>query len=94
MVERYALLLEDRAGAPEPPAGVAADRTQGAGSASAPDAGALALGSPLAELGELRERVERLERELAALSAGRKASMRNPSECTADDDPSRLDPRR
>ncbi len=70
----------------------------------------LALGSPLAELTELRERVERLEREVAALRGASAApgdgaadgenrpAMRHPSE-GADDAPSTddaysLDPRR
>jgi uncharacterized protein YceH (UPF0502 family) len=96
--ERYAQLLDegeeeggggpDSSGAATGPS-AARDATPAAGA----DDAALALGSPLTELDELRARVERLEREVAALRAGDRddvridggGAMRNPSEHTSED---------
>ncbi len=100
--ERYVQLLGVD-GEGHAPASVAPAGTSEAIGADAGDAAA-ALGSPLAELAELRERVARLEREVAALrgwddgSGGAGGAMRNPSQDAdvapyADDAPS-LDPRR
>ena len=93
--ERYAqLLLEPEAPAdggaraPEP----AAPQRAGAAGRHVGENGAAAPGDAAA-LEQLRGRVERLEREVAALRAGREPAMRHPSEGTADDTSS-LDTRR
>jgi uncharacterized protein len=84
--ERYMQLLEDRAGDAEAPPGQ---------SAAPPAAGREDPPAPQADGGEpaeLRERVERLEREVAEL----RAAMRNPSPSAPPrpvHDPPRFDPR-
>jgi uncharacterized protein YceH (UPF0502 family) len=84
--ERYAQLLEDRDGDAEASAGPGAEL---------PEAGGVNPAGPSpggGELAELRERVERLEREVAEL----RAAMRNPSPSAPlrpTHDPPRFDPR-
>jgi uncharacterized protein len=102
--ERYAQLLggdDEPTAAPAPAtAGAAPDGARALDADADADDASLALGSPLNELAELRERIARLEHEVAAMrsyGSGR-AAMRNPSEGAGAapdaDDASSLDPRR